>query len=145
MASTCNYPRKERIYAGAFLFQKIRTQCPKSAIRTGCKVGGKSARPYLDNFTAAARGIPAATDSMSRYERTCCLMKCIAPTEKTPLWESVELYGLAVLHIPFFMGCENFKGGYLLMNECNKSKPRKECRHAETENGGCGHASVSAS
>lgn len=40
MASTCNYPRKERIYAGAFLFQKIRTQCPKSAIRTGCKVGG---------------------------------------------------------------------------------------------------------
>ena len=47
MESTCNYPRKERIYAGAFLFQKIRTQCPKSAIRTGCKVGGKSARLYL--------------------------------------------------------------------------------------------------
>ena len=63
LISTCNYPRKERIYAGAFLFQKIRTQCPKSAIRTGCKVGGRSARLYLENFTAAARGIPAAMDS----------------------------------------------------------------------------------
>lgn len=30
---------KKRIHAGAFLFQKVRTQCPKSAIRTGCKVG----------------------------------------------------------------------------------------------------------
>lgn len=27
------------------------------------------------------------------------------------------------------------------MNECNKQNPRKECRHAETENGGRGHAS----
>lgn len=74
LISTCNYPRKERIYAGAFLFQKIRTQCPKSAIRTGCKVGGKSARLYLDNFTAAARGIPAATDSRRWYEPAHCLI-----------------------------------------------------------------------
>ena len=28
MESTCYYPRKKRIYAGVFLFQKIRTQSP---------------------------------------------------------------------------------------------------------------------
>ena len=65
MASTCNYPRKERIYAGAFLFAKNQKHSvQKSAIRTGCKVGGKSARLYLENFTGSRpEGIPAATDS----------------------------------------------------------------------------------
>lgn len=100
MASTCNYPRKERIYAGAFLFQKIRTQCPKSAIRTGCKVGGKSARLYLDNFTAAAGEIPAATDSAAMIRAHPLLNPCTALTVITPLWESVEPYGMAVLTYP---------------------------------------------
>ena len=69
MASTCNYPRKERIYAGAFLFQKIRTQCPKSAIRTGCKVGGKSARLYLENFTQRNELMEVEILQISRHPR----------------------------------------------------------------------------
>ena len=50
--------------------------------------------PHLENFIAAAREIPVAKDSV--HIARPLLNGCIAPTEKTSLWESVELYGLAV-------------------------------------------------
>lgn len=56
----------------------------------------------LENFIAAARGIPAAADSRATIRACPLLNTCIAPTERTPLWKSVELYGLAVLHTLVF-------------------------------------------
>ncbi len=59
----------------------------------------------LENFIAAARGIPAATDSRVMIQACPLLNPCIAPAEGTPLWKSVELYGMAVLHtLAFWQG-----------------------------------------
>ena len=74
-------------------------------------------------------------DSRLQHESCPLLNPCIVQAERTPLKESVELYGLTALHTPAVLaGVNKFRRSTPM---CNKTKDtaRKEESHAEATDG----------